>query len=597
MLKNILKTITLKDPSIYFKIGFDILITLSLWIFLFYYFNISSYSTLLAYLIILIFGNLVFKVYKSTYRYFNISDLLKIFFITLVSFIISVISTKPDFGESLIVNFLFSSVIVIIIPRLLLKLLFSSRIDSLKTKALIYGAGENGIYFKRAYQNNLGFQISGFIDDDKSKVGKLIDGVPILSLNVKKLKNLHENGYSHVIISTDNFTIKRRNYILRTLTEIGFVVFRLPNKEEIINQNTDRSKVVEFSVDQLLSRDEISIDSKKFESFIKGKTILVSGGAGSIGSEIINQLKEFKNTNIIGIDNSEINLFNVINRFKESANIKFYLNDITDKVSMDLFFENNKIDIIFNAAAYKHVPIFEDNPYTGFRNNVLGCNYLVQKAIEKNVEKFVLVSSDKAVNPTNLMGASKRICEAVAANTKSKKSKTVFLSTRFGNVLDSSGSVVPTFKSQIAKGGPITITDLKIERYFMTIPEASKLVLEATRIGEGSQIYVFDMGAPVKIYDLAKKMLLLSGLNETQVPIIETGLRKGEKLYEELFLETEVEGKSEENSNLLIGKKVNLSEKQKNALDELITIFKNGQIDKFNQFDIKEIVPEYNKIS
>ena len=195
------------------------------------------------------------------------------------------------------------------------------------------------------------------------------------------------------------------------------------------------------------------------------------------------------------------------------------------------------------------------------------------------------------------MGASKRICEAIVANTRSEKSKTVFLSTRFGNVLDSSGSVVPTFKSQIAEGGPITITNLNIERYFMTIPEASKLVLEATRIGKGSQIYVFDMGKPVKIYDLAKKMLLLSGLNEKQVPIIETGLRKGEKLYEELFLDSEVEGKSDENPNLLIGKKVNLSEKQKIALDELITIFENSQIDKFNEFDIKQIVPEYNKAS
>ena len=597
MLKKIIKTLVLKDPPIYFKIGLDVTLNFLVGSFLFYYFKIDGYKTLAVYLFLLILTNLIFKVYKTTYRYFNILDLLKIFFISLGSFILSGLVTQPQFGETHVVNLLFSSLTILIVPRLVLKLLFTSKIDSLKTKALIYGAGENGIYFKRAYQNNLGFQISGFIDDDKSKVGKFIDGVPIIGLKIEKLKKLHENGYSHVIISTDNFTIKRRNYILRTLTEIGFVVFRLPNKEEIINQSSDRSKVVEFSVDQLLSRDEISIDFKKFDSFIKGKTILVTGGAGSIGSEIINQLKEFKNTNIIGIDNSEINLFNAINRFKESANIKFYLNDITDKVSMDLFFENNKIDIIFNAAAYKHVPIFEDNPYTGFRNNVLGCNYLVQKAIEKNIEKFVLVSSDKAVNPTNLMGASKRVCEAVAANTNSKKSKTVFLSTRFGNVLDSSGSVVPTFKSQIAKGGPITITDLKIERYFMTIPEASKLVLEATRIGVGSQIYVFDMGAPVKIYDLAKKMLLLSGLNETQVPIIETGLRKGEKLYEELFLDTEVEGKSEENSNLLIGKKVNLSEKQKNALDELITIFKNGQIDKFNQFDIKEIVPEYNKIS
>ncbi|MDG1762712.1 MAG: polysaccharide biosynthesis protein [Flavobacteriaceae bacterium] len=596
-LKSFFNTIILNDPPTYFKVGLEVAFNFLVWFFLFYYFKIDGFKTLVAYLAFLILANLIFKVYKTTFRYFNVSDLLKIFFISLGSFVLSILITQPHFAETHVVNLFFSSITILIVPRLLLKILFASKVDSKKTKALIYGAGENGIYFKRAYQNNLGFQISGFIDDDNSKVGKLIDGVPIMDLNIKKIKKLYKNSYTHVIISTDNFTIKRKNYILRTLTEIGFIVYRLPNKEEIINQSTDRSKVVEFSVDQLLSRDEISIDFKKFETFINGKTILVTGGAGSIGSEIINQLKEFKNLNIIGIDNSEFNLFNAINKFKEFSNIQFYLKDITDKVSMDLFFENNKIDIIFNAAAYKHVPIFEDNPYSGFKNNVLGCSYLVQKAVEKNIEKFVLVSSDKAVNPTNLMGASKRICEAIVANTKSGKSKTVFLSTRFGNVLDSSGSVVPTFKSQIAKGGPITITDLKIERYFMTIPEASKLVLEATRIGKGSQIYVFDMGEPVKIYDLAKKMLLLSGLNETQVPIIETGLRKGEKLYEELFLDSEVVGKSDENPNLLIGKKVSLTEEQNKTLNDLITIFENGQIVKFNELDIKQIVPEYNKMS
>jgi len=596
MIQNIFKTIILKDPPIYFKIGFDILITMSLWFFLFNYFNINGYKTLGVYLFFLIFVNLLFKIYKSTYRYFNISDLLKIFFITLVSFIISIVSTQPEFGESLIVNFLFSSVIVIIIPRLLLKLLFASKIDSQKTKALIYGAGENGIYFKRAYQNNLGFQISGFIDDDNSKVGKIIDGVPIMDLNIKKLKKLFDNNYSHVVISTDNFTTKRRSYILRTLTEIGFIVYRLPNKDEIINQK-DRSKVIEFSVDELLSRDEISIDFKKFDTFIKDKTILVTGGAGSIGSEIINQLKDFKNINIIGIDNSEINLFNAINKFKNYPNVQFYLTDITDKNLLDQFFDKHKIDIIFNAAAFKHVPIFEDNPYSGFKNNVLGCNNLVQKALEKKIDKFILVSSDKAVNPTNLMGVSKRICEAIVANAKSINCDTIFLSTRFGNVLDSSGSVVPTFKSQIAKGGPITITDLKIERYFMTIPEASKLVLEAARIGTDSQIYVFDMGAPVKIYDLAKKMLLLSGLNEIDVPIVETGLRKGEKLYEELFLDSEIIGKSLENSKILMGKKIDLSINQRKSLEQLISIFENSQIDQFNEFDIKSIVPQYNKQS
>ena len=577
MLKQLIKTIVIKDPPVYFKVGLDLALNFLSWSFLVNYFKIDGYKTLGIYLALFILINLILKVYKTTYRYFNISDLLKIFFISLGSFILSIFITQPQFGETHVVNLLFSSITILIVPRLLLKLLFTSKIDSIKTKALIYGAGENGIYFKRAYQNNLGFQISGFIDDDNSKVGKFIDGVPIMDLNIKKLKKLFDSNYSHIVVSTDNFTTKRRSYILRTLTEIGFIVYRLPNKNEIINQK-DRSKVIEFSVDELLSRDEISIDFKKFDTFIKDKTILVTGGAGSIGSEIINQLKEFKNINIIGIDNSEINLFNAINKFKNYPNVQFYLTDITDKNLLDQFFDKHKINIIFNAAAFKHVPIFEDNPYSGFKNNVLGCNNLVQKAIEKNIDKFILVSSDKAVNPTNLMGVSKRICEAIVANAKSIDCDTIFLSTRFGNVLDSSGSVVPTFKSQIAKGGPITITDLKIERYFMTIPEASKLVLEASRIGTDSQIYVFDMGAPVKIYDLAKKMLLLSGLSEIDVPIVETGLRKGEKLYEELFLDSEIIGKSLENPKILMGNKIDLSINQRKSLEQLISIFENSQI-------------------
>lgn len=596
MIKNIFKSILLNDPPTYLKVIFDFTFICTSWGFLFWFFQNEIYSTLYCFSGIFVVTSLFAGVYKSTYRYFNIVDLLKILLIILFSFSISFLLIMPDIGESLMLNYLFTSFSILIIPRLFLKIAYSEKIENKKGLALILGAGENGIYFKRAYQNNLDFKIGGFLDDDKSKVGKIIDGISVYKSSDKSLKKLKEKGFTHVIFSTDNFTLKRKNYLLKKLTELGFIVFRLPSKNEIINQKIGKNKVLEFSVDELLSRDEISIENQKFSKFICGKNILVTGGAGSIGSEIINQLKKFKNITIYGIDNSEFNLFRAIGKFKNYQNIQFSLIDITNKHSISNFFKNNKIDIVFNAAAYKHVPIFEDNPFDGFRNNVLGCKYLIDLSIEHEVEKFILVSSDKAVNPTNLMGASKRLCETLVSSIDSKKSKTKFLSTRFGNVLDSSGSVVPTFKSQIQNGGPITITDFKIERYFMTIPEASKLVLEATRIGDNGQIFVFDMGNPVKIYDLAKKMLLLSGLSENDIEIKEIGLRKGEKLFEELFLETEVERISNENSNLFIGRKIKTAEHQINRIGSLLEILKNSDIDKFSKFDIKEVVPEYQKI-
>ena len=596
-MRNIIKSIIISDPSIYLKIVLDLTLILSSWLFLFWYFNKYQFVFLFFFVAAFILLAISFKAYKSTYRYFNINDFLKVFSISIISFFISFLIINPKLSESYVLNYLFVSVSITIVPRLFLKVLFSKKAIEKNGTALIFGAGENGIYFKRAYQNNLDFNIGGFLDDDKSKVGKIIDGISIYKTSYKSLKKLKEKGFTHIIFSTDNFTLRRKNYLLKKFIELGFIVFRLPNKNEIVNQKIGKNKVLEFSVDELLSRDEISIESQKFSKFVSGKNILVTGGAGSIGSEIINQLKDFKDITVYGIDNSEYNLFSAIEKFKDFKNIRFALIDITNYASISDFFENHKIDIVFNAAAYKHVPIFEDNPFNGFRNNVLGCKFLIDLSSKYEVEKFILVSSDKAVNPTNLMGASKRLCETIVSSVNTTKSKTKFLSTRFGNVLDSSGSVVPTFKSQIQKGGPITITDFKIERYFMTIPEASKLVLEATRIGENGQIFVFDMGEPVKIYDLAKKMLLLSGLSENDIEIKEVGLRKGEKLYEELFLDSEVEGKSDENPNLLIGRKIKISEDQVNNIDVILKILENSDLEKFSNFDIKKVVPEYNKAS
>ena len=576
------------------KLTIDILILFSIFWSVELFFHLNFLETKYLFIGLLIIVGYFTGIYAPAYKYFNLGDLLKLLVITFFIFTLSyAVWFRFIVNESLTLNLFFIISSGLIVPRLFYRITFKNPSLNNKSNALIFGAGENGIFFKRAYQNSLDFQIKGFLDDNPSKGNQTIDGVPVLIFSEKLIPKLKSKGITHIIFSTDNITIKRKNFLLNLFTNNGFVVLRLPTQDEIINKNISQTKVLNFKVDELLSRDEIDINPENFGEFVEGKSVLVTGGCGSIGSEIVNQLSSFKNCKITVVDNSEIGIFNAIKKYQENNQLRFILLDITNKKLLTKLFQSSKFDIVYNAAAYKHVPIFEDNPFSGFKNNVLGCKNLIDLSLEFNIKKYILVSTDKAVNPTNLMGASKRVCE-ILCHQASFISETVFLATRFGNVLDSSGSVVPTFKSQIINGGPVTITDFNIERYFMTIPEASKLVLEASRIGEDSRIYVFDMGKPVKIFDLAKKMILLAGKTEEEIKIKEIGLRKGEKLYEELFLNEEVIGKSEENKNLLIGKKVELTKSQSHALNQLLKVLSEDKIKSFETFDIKSIVVEYS---
>ncbi len=350
-------------------------------------------------------------------------------------------------------------------------------------------------------------------------------------------------------------------------------------------------------MNDLLGRGLIKIDNKKNKLFYNEKIILVSGAAGSIGSEIVRQVIKFNPSKIILFDNSETSMFKIKEELKlisKQIEVICYLNSVTDKIVVEKIFSLHKINIVFHAAAYKHVNMMEENPRAAIINNVYGSKLVIDYSIKYNVNTFVLVSSDKAVNPTNVMGATKRICELyLASKIKDLDNNTKFITTRFGNVLGSNGSVVPIFEKQIESGGPITITHPDIVRYFMTIPEASQLVLEAGCMGNGGEVFVFDMGDPVKISDLAKNMVVQKGLKvDKDIKIEYIGLRPGEKLFEELLIDTE--GLINTHNDLIfISKKENVSEDVLNLIENLINLVHNS----FDYMEIvglmKKIVPEY----
>ncbi|MDG1111543.1 MAG: polysaccharide biosynthesis protein, partial [Polaribacter sp.] len=410
-------------------------------------------------------------------------------------------------------------------------------------------------------------------------------------------KFIAKNDISKVIISTKKISINRQAYLFKYFQDLNIQILKLPPVKSWINGIPNINNLKEIKIEDLLNRGLIKIDNKKNELLYFEKSILVTGAAGSIGSEIIRQVIKFKPARIILLDNSETPMFNIKEELALISNdieLLYFIDSVTDKKAVNEIFSLYKIDIVFHAAAYKHVNMMEANPRTSILNNVYGTKLIIDFSIEYNVHKFVLISSDKAVNPTNVMGASKRICELyLASKINDQENKTKFITTRFGNVLGSNGSVVPIFEKQINKGGPITITHPDIVRYFMTIPEASQLVIEAGAIGDGGEVFVFDMGHPVKIVDLASNMITQKGLKVgIDIKIVFSGLRPGEKLYEELLVNSEKLLKTH-NELIFITKKEVVGKELSNLIDKLINISKNN----FDNFKIvslmKKIVPEY----
>jgi nucleoside-diphosphate-sugar epimerase len=493
------------------------------------------------------------------------------------------------------------TVFLMIIGRLSVKVIYSELKNPSKDKAgvIIYGAGDAGIITKRTLDRDRGtrYKVVAFVDDDAKKVGKKIEGVEIY--NSSQLENLQQNNaVKHLIISIQNITTQRKQQIVDTCLKYNTRILNVPPVHSWINGELSFKQIKKLKIEDLLGRDPIQLDLNKIQQELTGKVVLVTGAAGSIGSEIVRQIIPFKPKLLVMLDMSESALYdlelevNDLNTDKNSRT-ETVIGDIRNKDRMHNVFNTFKPDIVYHAAAYKHVPVMENNPSESILNNVMGTCNLADLAVSFKVPKFVMISTDKAVNPTNIMGATKRIAEIYCQSLNDNNQHTRFITTRFGNVLGSNGSVIPRFKKQIELGQPITVTDPHVTRYFMTIPEACQLVLEAGAMGIGGEIFIFDMGESVNIAELAKKMIRLSGLElGKDIQIVYTGLRPGEKLYEEL-LANEENTLPTHHKKIMIAKvkKYNFESISKDIAD-LISLFgaqDNEQIVR----KMKEIVPEF----
>jgi FlaA1/EpsC-like NDP-sugar epimerase len=408
-----------------------------------------------------------------------------------------------------------------------------------KTNVVIFGAGESGVIAKRALDRDAGtkYKVLAFIDDDPKKIDKKIENVKIYASSALD-QILKENNVEHIIISIQHLKTSKKQEIIETCLVYNTKVLNVPPVSKWINGELSFKQIKKVNIEDLLERDEIKLNIDKISKDLIGKRILISGAAGSIGSEMVRQVAKFSPSKRILLDQAESPLYHIELELADSfknLDYEVIICDITNEIRMRKIFEIFKPEIIYHAAAYKHVPMMENNPVEAIITNVEGTKLISDLSVEYKSEKFVMISTDKAVNPTSIMGASKRIAE-IYTQSLNKLGVTKFITTRFGNVLGSNGSVIPLFREQIEKGGPVTITHPDVTRYFMTIPEACQLVLEAGSIGHGGEIFIFDMGKSVKILDLAKKMIKLSRLElGKDIQIIFTGLRPGEKLYEELL--------------------------------------------------------------
>ena len=464
-------------------------------------------------------------------------------------------------------------------------------------RVLIVGAGEAGNMIVRELfkRPELKKMPVGVVDDDKNKQGKCVYDVPVLG-TIDDVEQIVKNHcIDEIIICIANINPKRKREIINICKQTDAKIKTIPGIYEIIDGKVNITKVRDVQIEDLLGREPIKMNLDDMNGIIKNKIIMVTGGGGSIGSELCRQIVKYEPKQLVLIDIYENNAYDIqqeIKRHFPEIDLKVLIASVRDEHKMEKIFEQYKPEIVFHAAAHKHVPLMEDSPCEAIKNNVFGTQNVVNLSDKYNVKKFVLISTDKAVNPTNIMGATKRCCEMIV-QTKNKTSKTEFVAVRFGNVLGSNGSVVPLFKKQIEEGGPVTVTHEEVTRFFMTIPEAVSLVLQASAMAKGGEIFVLDMGEPVKIIDLARNLIKLSGFEpNVDIKIEVTGLRPGEKLYEEVLMDEEGLQKTS-NNQIRIGRPIEIDEAEfKKELNILKRVADNDQDEKVDLI-MKSIVPTY----
>ena len=495
----------------------------------------------------------IFRTYSGVLRYSSFVDILRIFaslgagYATLVvlSLILRIWTPTLLASPSILIFAMVFSCALMICSRVVVKTIFELLNFDTRHSAnvMIYGAKEAGVNIAKSLRVNFNshYRLRGFIADEHELIGKVIMGVKVYPNNADIIDVLHEAEVKTVIVSPAKMEELKKNELADMLLANKIKLLTAPPLSEWNGQTLEYTQIKEIQIEDLLQRNPIEIDIQKVASNLEGKRVLITGAAGSIGSEIMRQVASFNPYKLILIDQAETPLHDIRLELQDkwrNIDAVTIIADISNQTRMETIFKEYKPQYVFHAAAYKHVPMMEDNVSESIQINVLGTRNLADLAVKYGAKKFVMISTDKAVNPTNVMGCSKRICEIYVQSLAKKimaenKSATQFITTRFGNVLGSNGSVIPRFRDQIQRGGPVTVTHPEIIRYFMTIPEACRLVLEAGSMGSGGEIYIFDMGKPVKIVDLAKRMISLSG--RTDVKIEFTGLRHGEKLYEELL--------------------------------------------------------------
>lgn len=556
--------------------------------------------------VLLVCCYVIAKLYRSVWSYAGINEILK----TCVASIVACVLTGVVFSIAIMrmpISFYLIGWILVFgftaSIRMMYRLLRRMRIKADNSKGnterqniMIIGAGAAGLVLLREYRNSyyLTDKVKIFIDDNAQKWNKYLDGVLIEGGRDKILESVEKYRINKIILAMPSADRKDIRDILEICKETDCQIQTVPGVYQLVNAEVNVSKLRNVEIEDLLGRDPIEVNLDEILGYIKGKTVLVTGGGGSIGSEICTQLAEHEVGHLIIFDIYENNAYDIQQKLRwnhPELNLTVLIGSVRNTHRINSVMKKYKPDVVFHAAAHKHVPLMEDSPNEAIKNNVFGTYKTASAAGRNHVKKFVLISTDKAVNPTNIMGASKRMCEMIV-QTLNHFYETDFVAVRFGNVLGSNGSVIPLFKKQIAAGGPVTVTHPDIIRYFMTIPEAVSLVLQAGAYAKGGEIFVLDMGEPVKIADLAKNLIRLSGYKLGEdIEIEYTGLRPGEKLYEELLMDEE--GLQDtENKMIHIGKPIDMDEEK--FMHQLIKLrdAANDDSDAIRAM-VKEIVPTY----